>query len=129
MDTKHALMVVTLLLTGCAASGGSVFTASRDVAYDQYPQDKLDKISIGVIDHPLSMSVSTITRISPSDWVPRYSVVVRKTSEKILVCYSIVHRPGMPVGLPPAALRISFVIDGVMPNDRRVVSLSSTCGK
>ena len=129
MDKTHALMLVTLLLTGCATGDGSVFSARRDVAFDQYPQDKLDKISIGWFAHSGSMGVSTITRISPSDWVPRNSVVIRKTKDQILVCYSIVHHPDRSIGQPPEPVNLTFVVPDIPRDDTRAVVLSSTCGR
>ena len=129
IDTKRPLIAVTLLLTGCAVSGGSVFTSTRDPAFATYPQDRLDKVSIGWFAHGGAMGVSTITRISPSDWVPRESVVIRKTSHEILVCYSMVHRPGRPMGEPPAATKLIFIVPGIPRDDQRPVLLSSTCGK
>ncbi|MCO5056207.1 hypothetical protein [Thermomonas sp.] len=128
MQIRNSLIVTLLLLTGCAASRGSVFTATRDPAFDTYPQDKLDKVSIGWLAHSGTMAVSTITRISPSDWVPRSSVVIRESNDTILVCYSVVHRSGQPVGEPPVATRITFLVPGIQRDDSRKVLLSSTCG-
>ena len=129
IDRKLPLLAITLLLAGCAVSGGTVFTSSREAEFNSYPQERLDKVSLGWFAHSGAMGVSTITRISPSDWVPRDSVVIRKTTSEILICYSVAHRPGQPIGVPPTATKLVFMLPGVPRDDQRPVVLSSTCGK
>jgi len=120
-------LLACALLLGCTQPKRHL-VASSDPRVADVPEDSLDKVRIGWGSRG-GMVVSTITRISPSDWVRKESIRVHKTDDMITVCYSITRRPGMPGGISPLPTKLIFVVDGVDRYDRRPVRLSSTCGK
>ena len=120
-------LIACAFLLGCAPPKRFLVT-SADPRVVDVPDDSLDRVRVSWGSRG-GMVVSTITRISPSDWVRKESIRVHKAEDMITVCYSITRRPGMPRGIPPLPTKLIFIVDGVDRYDRRPVRLSISCGK
>jgi len=119
------ILISCALVLGCAAPK-RYLVASSDPRVVDVPDDALDKVRVSWGSRG-GMVVSTVTRMSPSDWVRKESIRMHKADDMIIVCYSITRRPGMPGGIAPIPTKLIFVVDGVDRYDRRPVRLSSSC--
>jgi hypothetical protein len=126
MFMRAGLIALFPILASCATSGH--VSARSDPSLAALPQEKLDRVNVGWHAHG-GMAVTLTTRISPSDWIAQRSIRVKTTEQTILVCYSIVPRPGATPGAPPEPIRLTFNIPGFERAEQRKVLVSSSCGR
>jgi hypothetical protein len=118
-------LCVCALVVGCGLPKYRVI-ATSDPDFVDVPEASFDQVKTSWASRG-GLAITTITRISPSDWVRKESIRVLKTSDAITVCYSVTHRPRMTRNLPAVPTRLIFVIAGVPRDEPRPVRVSRSC--
>lgn len=118
-------LIACALVVGCGLPKYRVI-ATSDPDFVDVPDASFDQVKTSWASRG-GLAITTITRISPSDWVRKESIRVLKTSEAITVCYSITHRPRVTRNLPPVPTRLIFVIAGVPRDEPRPIRVSHSC--
>lgn len=124
MKALGLCVAAILLLAGCS-NHRVIATADPDFA--TVPNHAFDTVRTSWGSRG-GLVVSTVTLISPGEWVRRESIRVRKAKDTITVCYAVTRRPGKIPEFLPVPTKLIFVVSGVSRDDPRQVLLSQSCG-
>jgi len=119
------LLLATCVLLGACSNLRVIATADPD--FVAVPNERFDMVQTSRGSRG-GLVVSTVTLLSPGEWVRRESIRVRKDQDAITVCYSVTRRPGRIPETLPVPTKLIFVVSGIRRDDPRRVLLSQSCG-
>lgn len=124
MKASALLLATCALLAGCS---NHRVIATADPDFVAVSNENFDTVRTSWGSRG-GLVVSTVTLISPGEWVRRESIRVRKEQDAITVCYSVTRRPGRVPESLPVPTKLIFVVSGIRRDDPRRVLLSQSCG-